>query len=253
MKKTLIIANWKLYLTHQESVVLAESLIQSELEISDKVEVVLCPMYTALGSLAHMPGQGIALGAQDAFFDSHGAYTGEIGPETLRDLGCRYVIIGHSERREHFNESAELINKKIKASLNASLTPILCIGEKHEVRQAGMTDDKIKHQLLDALKDVELNSGHLVITYEPVWAIYPSKYEVDPKDVEHVTEIIEQELISLLGNEAYNEQCQILYGGSVNAQSLATYLSIPRISGALIGNASTKYNEFAKIVSIANK
>jgi triosephosphate isomerase len=252
MKKIFIIANWKLYLSHNESVQLAESLFQSDMEIADSTEVVICPMYTALGSLAHLPGKGIRLGAQDVFYDSHGAFTGEIGPETLKGLGCEYAIIGHSERREHFNESAELINKKVAATLETSLVPILCVGEKREVREAGMTDDKIKKQLQDALKGIELKSGHLVIAYEPVWAIYPSKYEVDPQDVEHVAEVIEQELVKLFGEKA-KDQCQILYGGSVNAGSIATFLSIPRISGALIGNASTKHEEFAKIVSIANQ
>jgi triosephosphate isomerase (TIM) len=250
--KTLIVANWKMYLNNQDSLSLVETLVQSNLEIPRNLEVVICPTHVLIGSSHNLYSRSIKLGAQDVFWESEGAYTGEVGAESLKEFGCQYVIVGHSERRAHLGETNNIVNKKLKAALKANLVPILCIGEKIEVREAGLTEEKIVKQLVEALEDVDLSvAGHLVVTYEPVWAIYPSKLKVDPIDVEKMAKLIEDKLIDLYGKEVYQAKCQIIYGGSVDSDNIEKYLSLQIISGAIVGHASTKAREFAKIIDIS--
>jgi len=249
--KTLIVANWKMYLNNQDSLNLVETLVQSNIEIPKNLEVVICPTHVLIGSVHNVYSRGIKLGAQDVFWENKGAFTGEVGAESLKDFGCQYVIVGHSERREHLGETNKVINKKLKAVLEVNLVPILCVGEKIEVRQADLTEEKVIKQLVEALKGVDLSvKGHLVVAYEPVWAIYPSKLKVDPIEVEKMAKLIEYKLIDLYGREVYQEKCQIIYGGSVDSDNIGKYLALNIINGALVGKASTKVREFAKMINI---
>lgn len=250
---TLIAANWKLYLNNQETLRLAENIVQAEWNIPTDVDVVICPSYPMLASMHALHEHNIALGAQDVFWKNEGAFTGEVGPAQLRDLSVEYAIIGHSERRQQLGETSEIINKKIKGALAGDLIPILCVGEDYEVHESGMTQDKISKQLHAALKDVDLVKGRLIVAYEPVWAIYPSKYEVNPDDVAAVAQGIEKELKTIFGESVYADRCQIIYGGSVSASNIKIFLTIPRINGALIGHASTTPEEFGKIIRVSSQ
>ena len=251
--KNLIVANWKMYLNNQDSLNLVENLVQSNLEIPQNLEVVICPTHVLIGSLHNIYSRSIKLGAQDVFWENKGAFTGEVGAQSLKDFGCQYVIVGHSDRREHLGETNNIINKKLKAALAVNLVPILCVGENIEVREAGLAAEKVSKQLVAALADVDLSAqGHLVVAYEPVWAIYPSKLKVDPIEVEKMGRLIEDKLIDLYGREVYQEKCQIIYGGSVDSGNIEKYLALNIISGVLVGKASTIFREFVKIIELSS-
>jgi len=246
-----IIANWKIYLSYAESLKLAQDLVSQDFAVSKNTEVVLCPPQVALAGVADIiRGSSLKLGAQDCFWENQGHFTGEVPPIDIKELAGEYVIVGHSERREHLGETDKQVNKKIKAALAAGLTPILCVGESLSERDAGQTQDKVRAQLKSDLNGVKLSRTQgLIVAYEPIWAIYPSPLEVDPPEIEKIGRAIGFELKDLLSSNSWS----VIYGGSVQAQDINNYLSLESISGALIGHASTQREEFVKILKQASK
>ncbi|MGE5654742.1 MAG: triose-phosphate isomerase [Bacillota bacterium] len=218
-----------------------------------KTDVAVCPPFTALAAVQDcLGGSAISLGAQNCFWASSGAYTGEIAPSQLKELGCTYVILGHSERRQVIGEDDQLINKKVKAVLEAGMTPILCVGETLAEREQGQTESIVTRQVAEGL--CGLSGGQvasLVVAYEPIWAIGTGRSS-SSDDANQVIHAIRQE-ISRQFNADSEDQVRILYGGSVKASNIAEYIGQPEVDGALVGGASLDANDFAKIAKEADQ
>jgi len=250
MRKMLIVANWKMNLLRTEAKKFSKSIVEMTKGLSERVDIVLAPAYTLLDVVGNvLQGTNIQLGAQDVFWEDSGAFTGEISPFMLKELGCKWVIIGHSERRNLFNETDTMVREKINASLKAEIIPILCVGETLDERSKGKTVKCVEGQLVSGLKDVELNhKSKLVIAYEPVWAIGTGK-SATPEEIRYVHGVIRDITRGLIGEFA--EQMRILYGGSVSTENCGDILSSENIDGALVGSASLKADSFAKMVQLA--
>jgi len=249
-KKTrplLIAGNWKMYKDHKEAYALAKAFQERLADIST-IRVVLCPPFTSLqGVSLALEGSSLLLGAQDLHWEREGAFTGEISPLMLLSLGCRYVIIGHSERRHLFHESNKIVNLKLKAALKENLTPILCIGETLQEREKGKTEEVVEDQLKGAFVDLTLEEiGKLVLAYEPVWAIGTGK-TATPKQANDVHLSIRRKLEGRYSQEMA-KNITILYGGSVKPENAKDLLKEPHIDGALVGGASLDLDSFEKIV-----
>ncbi len=247
MRIPFIAGNWKMYTTTTE----AEKLV---LEMLDKldgikgVEKVVCPPFVSLVALNMMlQNSSIKLGAQNMYFETEGAYTGEISPIMLCEL-CEFVILGHSERRWYFGETDEIVNKKVKAALANKLQPILCVGERLAENEAGETEDVINKQVTGALRGIEPVSN-LVVAYEPVWAIGTGKAASGEQAAATIRFI--RDVLAKLWNESVAQNVRILYGGSVNSKNISEFISRPEIDGALVGGASLKSEEFVSIVEQA--
>jgi triosephosphate isomerase len=247
MRIPLIAGNWKMYKTVAEVVDLVEALLRDLGDTSDR-EVLVCPPFTALHALSPiLQDTPIDLGAQDVFYEDEGAYTGEIAPIMLRDLGCTYVIIGHSERRQYFGEDDALVNRKLRAALRHSLRPILCVGEIKSQRDAGKAEAIVVGQVRAALAEVtETELADVVIAYEPVWAIGTGD-TATPEDAQAMHATIRRTLAELYSPQAAN-QIRILYGGSVKPDNIDELMAQPDIDGALVGGASLKAESFLRIV-----
>ena len=247
MRKPLIAGNWKMNKNSGESVELVSELRKMVSDVKE-VEMVVAPPYTALGSVADaIKGSNIFLSAQNIFWEESGAFTGEVAPLMLKDIGCQYVIVGHSERRQYFGETNETVNKRLKAALKVSLTPIVCIGEVLEEREADKTLDVIGQQLKEGLNGLSADEmGKVVIAYEPVWAIGTGK-TATPDQAQEVHQFI-RKLISQIFSETVAEGVRILYGGSVKPDNVDQLMSQKDIDGALVGGASLKADSFARIV-----
>ena len=245
----LIAGNWKMHKTRTEARELARQ-IRRGLEPGRRVEVVLAPPYTALAAVAReIRGSHIGLAAQDTFWERQGAFTGAISPVMLKDGGCGYVIIGHSERRQHFGETNQTVNLKLKAALAAALSPILCIGETLGEREAGQTLKVVGRQLQEGLADLPPAAAEsLVIAYEPVWAI-GTGLNATPEQAQEVHAFIRRQLPDLLGPGGAH--IRILYGGSVTPDNAASLLAEPDLDGALVGGASLKGESFLQIIAAA--
>jgi triosephosphate isomerase len=243
--KKLIIANWKMQLDYAASLSLGKQLA-ARLKAARPLQrrVVVCPEYPALPALAGIfKGTPITLGAQDSAAAYRGAYTGEVSPRNLKALGVKYVILGHSERREHLHENAAIINNKIKAALRERLIPILCIGEKLAEKKTGRTMTVLSDQLRRALKGVKLNNPkELIIAYEPIWAISPGK-PLDSAGAEKI-----QTAVGRLAAKILKQPVVVIYGGSAAGQNAAAFLKQPSIGGLLVGAASTRLEEFLTMV-----
>ena len=250
IRKYLIAGNWKMNKTASEGVDLVNE-INLVLSRQTDVGVAVCPPFTALESCAKaLEDSNVQLGAQNMHPKSEGAYTGEISPVMLRSLFCNFVILGHSERRQYFEETDAFINEKVLAALESSLKPILCIGETLEQREADETFEVVKRQLVDGLKGVTAEAAeNLVIAYEPVWAIGTGK-TATPEMAQEVHKMIRDELGTLLGKAAANK-VRILYGGSMKPENASELLDQPDIDGGLIGGASLKSKSFIELVEIA--
>jgi len=221
----------------------------SQVSISDDINVVFCPPFTGLQTLKEaLRGSKVKMGAQNLFWEEKGSYTGEISPQMLVDVGCEYVIIGHSERRHILNETNLMINRKIKAALAAGLIPVLCIGEILRERKNNLALQVVKEQLTEALKDIEFTTGNLVIAYEPVWAI-GTGINASCDDVQEMFAYIRSFLTRFLG-EFIAESIPLLYGGSVNEQNIKAFLEEKDVDGALVGGASLTPESFARIVEV---
>ena len=243
----LIAGNWKMYKTSSEATETAAQLVKGVAD-ADAVDIMIAPPYTALEPVAAViKDSRISLGAQDLFWEPEGAYTGQISAEMLVAAGCRYVIIGHSERRQYFGETDETVNKKIKAALRVDLIPVVCVGETEAEREASQTfsvlDKQVKMGLDKYLAD---DLGSLVIAYEPVWAIGTGKTatEEQAQEAHHYIRSLVKELY---GN-TLSESIRILYGGSVKPENIAGLMGRSDIDGALVGGASLAADSFSQIV-----
>jgi triosephosphate isomerase len=246
-RKPIIAGNWKMNKTSAEARDLAAKLIPLVAGVKDR-EVVLAPPFTALQSVADtIKGTNISLSAQNLHWEDKGAYTGEISAEMLLDLGCKYVNIGHSERRQYFGETDGTVNKKVKQALKEGLLPIMCVGETLAEREAGRLNEIIKRQVTGGLKDVTGDDMmKLVIAYEPVWAIGTGK-TATPEQANEVHALIRQ-TVRTLYNADIAERLRIQYGGSVTPDNVSTLMAIPDIDGALVGGVSLKPESFAALV-----
>jgi triosephosphate isomerase len=246
----MVAGNWKMHKTPSEARDLVTALLPRLMSI-EGVEKVLCPPFTALPIVAKELGDGdIDLGAQDMHWEEEGAFTGEISPMMLKEL-CTYVIIGHSERRAYFEETDETVNKKVLSALDHGLSPILCLGETLEQREAGSTVQVVSRQVTRALEGVSSDQvPRIVIAYEPIWAIGTGK-AATPEEANRVIERCLREQLAERFSVQASARTRILYGGSVKPHNAASFFSQPEIDGALVGGASLKAEDFAEIVRAA--
>ena len=248
MRRPVIAANWKMNKKIDEAQAFLDEFIPLVWNERD-VDIVIAPPFTALYTMANLLKiTRIGLAAQDLFYEDKGAYTGEISPVMLTDIGCSYVIIGHSERRIYFGETNEIVNKKIRAARRHGLEVIFCIGESLSEREAGMTFDVLKKQINEGLRDV--SSDGLIIAYEPVWAIGTGK-TATPDQAQEAHEAIRKTLSHLYGEPA--KGLRILYGGSVTPENADVLMACPDVDGALVGGASLKADSFAGIVKYSKQ
>jgi triosephosphate isomerase len=242
-----IAGNWKMNKTIKEALDLVRQLKVSLPNI-EGVEVALAPPFTALYAVSQeLKGSSIRLAAQNLFYEEKGAFTGEVSPLMLKEIGCQYVIIGHSERRQFFGETDETVNRRIKAALGQDLKPIFCVGETLKEREEGKTFSVIQRQLEGGLRGIGLQEvKNIVIAYEPVWAIGTGK-TASPEQAEEVHRFIRERLATLYSREIA-ERIQIQYGGSVTPENIKGLMNQENIDGALVGGASLKPETFSKIV-----
>jgi len=243
----LIAGNWKMYKTSPEAVATARRLVELAAD-SAGVDIMIAPVFTALESVSQVVrNTRVALGAQNLYWENEGAYTGEISADMLVSAGCRYVIIGHSERRQYFGETDDTVNKKIRAAIDADLIPVFCVGETEAEREAGQTFSVLDKQVKIGLsgyfaKDLDT----LVIAYEPVWAIGTGKTATKEQAQEahaYIRSLIDRNIDPSLA-----QSVRILYGGSVKPDNIAQLMQMPDIDGALVGGASLDAESFSKIV-----
>ena len=233
-----------MYLDHKEAVDLA-SVLAKKVKKSDKV-VVLPTFLSFLEVKEKLKGK-ISIGAQNCVWVSKGAYTGEVSAHILHDVGCGYVLVGHSERRHLFGETNGMVRKKLEAVLDAGLVPVLCIGETQKDRDEEKTQYRLKKQIMRALDGLEVNAEKIIFAYEPVWAIGTDNACL-PADADDVHGWIKSEIKNYIKGDI-----KIIYGGSVDVDNVASYLDCEMIDGVLVGGASTRSDEFLKIIEIANK
>ncbi|SEG08235.1 triosephosphate isomerase [Caloramator fervidus] len=247
MRRPIIAGNWKMNKTAREA---AQLILELRDKVKDaKCEVVVCPPFTSLAQVITLvEGTNIKVGAQNMYFEESGAFTGEISPVMLKELGVEYVIIGHSERRIIFKEDDELINKKVKAAFVHGLTPILCVGETLEERESNKTFEVIENQLRNDLDGLDAQKvAKMVIAYEPVWAIGTGK-TATAQDANEVIKFIRDYIRRNFGEEAA-QNVRIQYGGSVKPSTIREQMAQSDIDGALVGGASLNASEFAAIVN----
>ncbi len=245
-RKKIIAGNWKMNMTPSQAVALCDEL--KDLVKSDTVDVVYCvPAIDIVPVVEAVKGTNVEVGAENMYFETKGAYTGEISADMLVDAGVKYVIIGHSERRDYFKEDDALLNKKVKKAFEAGLTPILCCGETLEQREMGITLDWIRMQIKSDLVGITADQvASMVIAYEPIWAIGTGK-TATTEQAQEVCKAIRDCIAEIYGT-ATAEAVRIQYGGSVNAQNAAELFAQPDIDGGLVGGASLKA-DFGKIVN----
>lgn len=250
MRRLFIAGNWKMNGTRAEAADLAASL-RRLLDGADGVDVAVCPPYTALDVVRQgLDGSKIVLGAQDMHWEPKGAFTGEVSPAMLQDLGCKLVILGHSERRHIIGESHDLIRKKLAAAVKHGLAPILCVGELLEERAQHVTKEVVERQITKAVEGLTpADAATLTIAYEPVWAIGTGK-TASPQQAQEVHHFI-RNLIGRLFGTSTAASMRVQYGGSVTPENIASLLKQPDVDGALVGGASLKPHDFAAIVKSA--
>jgi triosephosphate isomerase len=251
MPQTIIAGNWKMNKTIDETVVLIKALKERLSNVGGRIEVVVCPPFTSLAVAAQlMRDTQLKLGGQNVHFEDDGAFTGEISARMLKNVGCSYVIVGHSERRTLFRESDDDVNRKAKKALDADLRPIICVGETLDERERGLTEVVVGKQVKGALESIP--AGQLiraVIAYEPVWAIGTGK-NATPQQANDVHRFI-RTLVMRLYDRAVAEGLTIQYGGSVKPENAGDLLSQSDIDGALVGGASLNADFFSQIVHAA--
>ncbi|MCX7589446.1 MAG: triose-phosphate isomerase [Patescibacteria group bacterium] len=249
-----LIANWKM---NPSSFNEAKNILDKVLKqnfSNKKIKTVICPPFVWMHGLINFSKNKIEFGAQNVFLKNSGPFTGEISPLMLKNLGIKYVILGHSERRENLFENDEMINLKIKIVLENKLIPVLCIGEKFEIRKKGIDQVKkfILNQIKQDLKNINLKykNSKIILAYEPIWAISTSGIGTseNPIDASKIIEFIKKEVQKLGFKNNF-----VLYGGSVNSENILSFLSQKNIDGALVGGASIKLDEFSKMIQILNK
>ena len=246
-RRPLIAGNWKMFKTCPEAVETAKQLAQ--LVDKNTVDVMIAPQFTALVPVSDViKGSCILLGAQNLFYESEGAYTGEISPSMLVSAGCRYVIIGHSERRQYFGENDGTVNKKIRAAIKNDLIPILCVGESEKERESKETFNVLDRQITIGLKGFSLDDlDTLVVAYEPIWAIGTGK-TATKEQAQEVHQFIRSTIEKIFGNNLA-KSIRILYGGSVKPDNIKELMKMPDVDGALVGGASLDAQTFSKITN----
>jgi triosephosphate isomerase len=244
MRIPMIAGNWKMHTTVEEAIEMVIKM-RFELDRIDSVDKVICPPFVSLDALkTRLEGSTVKLGAQDIHYEEKGAFTGEISPQMVADL-CDYVIVGHSERRQYFKETIEIVDKKVRAALKVGLKPILCVGESPEENKAGRTEEVLTKQLSSPSARLYYLGG-TVIAYEPIWAIgtgVAATSEVANQTIGFIRRYIAEKV-----GKSIAQEVRILYGGSVTADNIAEFVKQPEIDGALVGGASLKPNEFLSIV-----
>ncbi|MDT8273674.1 MAG: triose-phosphate isomerase [Desulfomonilia bacterium] len=247
MRKPLIAGNWKMFKTREEAQHFSSELVPLVTGLSD-TEVLICPPYLYIHQLVEaFEGTPIQIGAQNVFWQDQGAFTGEVGPAMLESVGATYAIVGHSERRQYFSETDEIVNKKIQAVLSSSLHPIVCVGETLDEREQGKTSTVIQNQVMQGLSQInEKQAQALVIAYEPVWAIGTGK-TATPQIAQEIHAHIREILSRLFGKTVANT-IRVLYGGSVNPDTIDALMAMQDIDGALVGGASLDVASFARIL-----
>ncbi|MDD5459301.1 MAG: triose-phosphate isomerase [Phycisphaerae bacterium] len=248
MRKPFVAGNWKMNMDGESSIALVKG-IAAELDgdIRERVDVAVCPPFVYLAEVVSAArSTGIAVGAQDLYFEKNGAFTGEISTAMLKDVGCNYVLCGHSERRHVIGETDELINKKVTAAISGGLLPILCVGELLEQRDAGKTEEVVEKQIRAGLAGLnEARAMAVTIAYEPVWAIGTGR-NATPQQAQEVHAMIRGLLAEMYGQKLA-EQTRIQYGGSAKPDNAGELLRQPDIDGLLVGGASLKADSFAAI------
>lgn len=251
MRKTLIAGNWKMNNDIEASLELVEKLKALSKSFNADVDVLICPPFVALHLVKQsLIGSSIKLGAQNMHFEDHGAYTGEVSPLMLKNMGVDYVIVGHSERRQYFNETDETVNKKLVSSMKYNLHPILCVGETLEQRENGIEKDTVKNQINKAFAHISKQDVEkIIVAYEPIWAIGTGRTATN-QQANEMAAFIRTSISEIYDNEL-SEKVIILYGGSVKADNANEILSQSDIDGALVGGASLKEYEFLEIINYA--
>ncbi len=248
MRIPIIAGNWKMNNTVFESVRLVGDM-KDRLEAIDGVESVVCPPFVSLPKVAEMlMASSIGVGAQNMYYEEKGAFTGEVSPAMLKGI-CQYVILGHSERRGIFGETDEMVNRKIKAALNADLKPIVCVGETLDENESNQTEEVVTRQVKAALEGLS-SLENLVIAYEPIWAIGTGRAATEEQANDTIG-LVRSVIAQLYGEAA--QALRIQYGGSANASNIAALMSKPEIDGALVGGASLKADEFVSMVEQSAK
>ena len=249
MNNKIIIANWKMKLSLAETLELAEKM-RDKFKGIKSGEAVVCPNFISLLEVGKIfRGGVIKLGAQNVFWEDKGAYTGEVSPSMLKDAGCEYVIVGHSERRKYLLENYEMIHQKFKAALNVEgLTPIVCIGEEAEERKTDRRDFVLVDQLQQALGGINLlGDQQVIVAYEPIWAI-GSGVAIEPEEAEYAHKIIKIALRDMFGMKIVENNFRIIYGGSISSKNIKEFANLEGVDGFLVGGASLDAGEFYKIV-----
>ncbi len=252
MRKTIIAGNWKMYKTIKEAIELSNGLKRELFKLDNQgIDIVLCPPFTALSEVYEVITESnIMLGGQDLYWLDEGAFTGEVSGKMLKEAGCNFVIIGHSERRQFFGETNENVNKKIKAALANGLTPILCCGESLKEREAGKTFDVLKDHVQNGLVGISKEDMlKIVIAYEPVWAIGTGKTATSAQAQEAHKFI--RDLLNKLYDQGVAAGVRIQYGGSVKPENITELMKQPDVDGALVGGASLQVASFTDIVKKA--
>jgi triosephosphate isomerase len=250
-RRPIIAANWKMHKTHLEALPAVQKLSYLiDQGDTDRVEVVVCPAFTALRSVQTLIDSDrlpYGLGAQNVHWEDEGAFTGEVSAPMLKALKVAYVVVGHSERRAMFGDTDETVNKKVRAVLGHGMAPILCVGETLQERDVGATEDRVTSQVRAALAGVGAgDAAKAVIAYEPIWAIGTGR-NAEPSDAGQVVALIRQTVSELAGGDVA-QGMRIQYGGSVKAGNIRDFMAHPEIDGALVGGASLDPEEFALIV-----
>jgi len=250
-RKKFIVGNWKMHTATADARKLAQGIVDGigTMSIKDRVSVAVCPPFPYLALVAEiLKGSCVALGAQNLYPEKEGAFTGEVSPTMLLDLGCKYVILGHSERRRILGESDTFINQKVRIALTAGLDVILCVGETLDQRNAGQTEAVLDRQLSQGLVEVPAETlSRVTVAYEPVWAIGSSGHEATPQEVQDAHLLLRRRFAQIFG-ETPAQSLAIQYGGSVKPENAATLLSCRGVDGALIGGASLDADQFLAIV-----
>lgn len=251
MRDPVVVANWKMHTTLAEAHALAQSVREGCQGLLAGVRVVLCPPFTALDTVARvLAGSGLALGAQDAHWEKAGAFTGAVSPAQVADAGARLVILGHSERRQYFGETDEVVQRKVRAALAHGLTPLVCVGETAAERGAGSTVGVVSRQLRGALASLSPEEiGRCWVAYEPVWAIGTGQTATPAQAVAVHAQL--RGLLRELADAAVAEACPILYGGSIKPDNMPALMAEPELDGGLVGGASLKAGDFIAIVRAA--
>jgi len=251
MRKPMIAGNWKMYKDVNEAAILVNDIKRALFDVVN-VDIVVIPPFVDLSDVGEMLNESnIFLGAQNCYWEMEGAFTGEVSTGMLKSVGCRYVVIGHSERRKYFGETDETVNRKIKAVIDTGLVPILCVGETLEERESSRSLEVVRTQVTGALKGfTEEYLDSLVIAYEPVWAIGTGK-TATPGQAQEVHAMI-RELLKEMYSSSLAESKRILYGGSVKPENVESLMKEKDIDGGLIGGASLKKESFVDLVKITS-